>query len=231
MSTGDTVKLSHVWTGLTLHSHDLPYTHPGTDGLQQVTCFGGSDDNDRWLLVGTAGTPAGTALRDGSVVRLRHVSTGRWLRSAPASRRRSRTSSRSAPSDTADASADWRVEVIDDRPWTAGARVRLVHVATGRRAALPPRLRPPADRRPAGGHRLPRSATSTTGGRCWSSAEPTSADPAPRRASARSAAHQRRAVVGPKDALNPPSTTTSSPVTVAVAVTTNGDSTNRNVST
>ena len=55
VSTGDTVKLSHVWTGHTLHSHDLPYTHPGSDGLQQVTCFAGSDDNDRWLLVGDAG--------------------------------------------------------------------------------------------------------------------------------------------------------------------------------
>lgn len=130
VSTGDTVKLSHVWTGLTLHSHDLPYTHPGSDGLQQVTCFAGSDDNDRWLLVGTDGTPAGTGLRDGSVVRLRHVSTGRWLRSAAGVRSPLSRQQQVSASDTADASADWRVEVVDARPWTAGARVRLVHVAT-----------------------------------------------------------------------------------------------------
>ncbi|WP_456785912.1 MIR domain-containing protein [Cellulomonas sp. P5_C5] len=130
VSTGDTVKLSHVWTGLTLHSHDLPYTHPGTDGLQQVTCFGGSDDNDRWLLVGTAGTPAGTDLRDGSVVRLRHVSTGRWLRSSAGVQSPLSKQQQVSASDTADAGADWRVEVVDSRPWTAGARVRLVHVAT-----------------------------------------------------------------------------------------------------
>ncbi|MDQ0375699.1 MIR domain-containing protein [Cellulomonas humilata] len=130
VSTGDTVKLSHVWTGLTLHSHDLPYTHPGTDGLQQVTCFEGSDDNDRWLLVGTNGTPAGTDLRDGSVVRLRHLSTGRWLRSSAGVQSPLSHQQQVSASDTADAAADWRVEVVDARPWTAGARVRLVHVAT-----------------------------------------------------------------------------------------------------
>ncbi|WP_421735115.1 MIR domain-containing protein [Cellulomonas sp.] len=131
VSTGDTVKLSHVWTGLTLHSHDHPYTHRDTDGLQQVTCFGGSDDNDRWLLVGTAGTPAGTPLRDGSVLRLRHVSTGRWLRSAHGIPSPLTHQQEVSAIDTPDDSADWRVEVIDDRPWTAGARVRIVHVATG----------------------------------------------------------------------------------------------------
>ena len=130
VSTGDTVKLSHVWTGLTLHSHDHPYVHPGSDGLQQVTAFGGADDNDRWLLVGTAGTPAGTDLHDGSVVRLRHVSTGRWLHSAAGVPSPLSHQQEVSASDTADADADWRVEVADDRPWTAGARVRLVHVAT-----------------------------------------------------------------------------------------------------
>jgi len=130
VSTGDTVKLSHVWTGLTLHSHDRAYVHPGSDGLQQVTAFGGADDNDRWLLVGTAGTPAGTDLRDGSVIRLRHVSTGRWLRSASGVPSPLSHQQEVSASDIADDQADWRVEVIDDRPWTAGARVRLVHVAT-----------------------------------------------------------------------------------------------------
>lgn len=130
VSTGDTVKLSHVWTGLTLHSHDHPYVHPGTDGLQQVTGFGGADDNDRWLLVGPTGTPAGTDLRDGSVVRLRHVSTGRWLRSAAGIPSPLSHQQEVSASDTADDAADWRLEIVDDRPWTAGARIRLVHVAT-----------------------------------------------------------------------------------------------------
>jgi hypothetical protein len=129
VSTGDTVRLSHVWTGLTLHSHDLPYTHRGTDGLQQVTCFGGSDENDRWLLVGTSG-PAGTALQDGSVVRLRHALTGRWLRSAAGVTSPLSGQQQVSAADEPDHSADWRVDVAGGRPWTAGARVRLIHVAT-----------------------------------------------------------------------------------------------------
>lgn len=127
VTTGDTVKLSHVWTGLTLHSHDLPYTHHGTDGLQQVTCFEGSDENDRWLLVGTA---AGVPLADGSVVRLRHHRTGRWLHSR--SGVPSPISHQQQVSAVDDGSLDtWRVELEHPGPWLAGSRVRLVHVPTG----------------------------------------------------------------------------------------------------
>jgi hypothetical protein len=127
VSTGQTVKLSHVWTGLTLHSHALPYTHPGTDGLQQVTCFGGSDDNDRWQLVGaTAGVP----LTHGSVVRLRHERTGRWLHSrsgvpSPISRQQQVSAADDESLDT------WRVELEHPGPWLAGSRIRLVHVPSG----------------------------------------------------------------------------------------------------
>ena len=127
VSTGQTVKLSHVWTGLTLHSHALPYTHPGSDGLQQVTCFGGSDDNDRWLLVGE---PAGVPLTHGSVVRLQHERTGRWLHSA--SGVPSPISHQQEVSAADDRSLDtWRVELEHPGPWLAGSRVRLVHVPTG----------------------------------------------------------------------------------------------------
>ena len=158
VSTGDTVKLSHVWTGLTLHSHDLPYTHPGSDGLQQVTCFGGSDDNDRWLLVGTAGTPA----RHRPARRVGRPAAARVHRPlAPQQRRRpvaalapaagQRRPTPPTPPRTGGSRSS------TPGPWTAGARVRLVHVADGRRPALPPRVRPAADRRPAGGHRLPRA--------------------------------------------------------------------------
>ncbi|WP_426593312.1 hypothetical protein ACPPVS_16485 [Cellulomonas sp. McL0617] len=127
VSAGDTLTLSHVWTGLTLHSHDLPYTHPGSDRLQQVTGFGGSDDNNRWLLAGTA---AGSALAHGSVVRLRHVRTGRWLHSqtgvpSPISRQQEVSAIDDDSRDT------WRVELEQPGPWLAGSRVRLVHVPSG----------------------------------------------------------------------------------------------------
>ncbi|WP_028049648.1 hypothetical protein [Cellulomonas sp. URHD0024] len=127
LSAGAVVKLSHVWTGLTLHSHALPYTHPGTDGLQQVTCFDGSDDNDRWSLVGPS---AGVPLAHGSVIRLRHQRTGRWLHSrsgvpSPVSHQQEVSAADDGSLDT------WRVELEQPGPWLAGSRFRLVHVPTG----------------------------------------------------------------------------------------------------
>lgn len=136
--TGDVLKLSHVWTGRTLHSHALAYTHDGTSGQQQVTAFDGSDDNDLWRLEGPHGTAAGEgdgrALRDGDVVRLRHVATGRRLHShrgfpSPVSGQQEVTAF--GGDDTGDANDDWRVESDGGGRWRAGGRVRLVHVATG----------------------------------------------------------------------------------------------------
>ena len=127
VSTGAALKLSHVWTGLSLHSHALPYTHPGSDGLQQVTCFGGSDDNDRWRIVGeTHGVP----VTDGSIVRLRHVATGRWLHSqggvpSPITHQQEVSAIDDGSLDT------WRVELEHSGPWLAGGRIRLVHVPSG----------------------------------------------------------------------------------------------------
>ena len=124
VSTGDTVKLSHVWTGRTLHSHQLVYA----DGHQQVTGFSGADDNDRWLIVGDR---PGVHLSHSSVIRLRHASTGRWLHSeagvpSPITHQQEVSASDDGSLDS------WRVELEGtDRPWTAGSRVRLVHVPTG----------------------------------------------------------------------------------------------------
>ena len=171
VSTGDTVKLSHVWTGLTLHSHDLPYTHPGSDGLQQVTCFGGPTTTTAGCSSGPPGPPpeptcaTGRSSGCGTCPPAGGCAAARGVRS-PLSHQQ-----QVSASDTADAAADWRVEVVDDRPWTAGARVRLVHVATD--AALhshhasDPRLT--AGQQEVTGLRA--SATSTTGGRCSSSAD------------------------------------------------------------
>ena len=136
--TGDVVKLSHVWTGRTLHSHGLAYTHPGTSGQQQVTAFDGSDDNDLWRLAAPHGNAVGVgdghALRHGDVLRLRHVETSRHLHShrgfpSPVTGQQEVTAfGRGGAGDTND---DWRVEVDGGGRWRGGSRVRLVHVATG----------------------------------------------------------------------------------------------------
>ena len=165
VSTGDTVKLSHVWTGLTLHSHDLPYTHPGSDGLQQVTCFGGCRrqrplaagrdrrDPGRHRPARRVGRPAAARLDRAVAAQQR----GRAVAALPPAagqrlghrRRRRGLAGRGRR----------RAAVDRRRPRPPRAR------RDGHRPALPPRLRPSADRRPAGGHRPTASATSTTGGR------------------------------------------------------------------
>ena len=35
-----------------LHSHDMSYSHDGTSGQQQITCFEGRDDNDAFVVEG-----------------------------------------------------------------------------------------------------------------------------------------------------------------------------------
>lgn len=138
VSTGDVVKLSHVWTGRSLHSHGLAYTHPGSSGQQQVTAFDGSDDNDLWRLAAPHGNAVavgdGHALRHGDVLRLRHVETGRNLHShrrfpSPLTGQQEVTAF--GRDGVGDAGDDWRVEVDGGGRWRAGSRVRLVHVGTG----------------------------------------------------------------------------------------------------
>ncbi|MGY4645178.1 MIR domain-containing protein [Cellulomonas sp. URHB0016] len=141
LTVGTTVKLSHAWTGRTLHSHPAVYTHPGSSGQQQVTTFGGSDDGDLWRLTGPHGSApdapggGGNALTDGDVVRLRHVRTGRNLHShagfpSPLTGQQEVTAF--GTDGVGDHNDDWRVEVDGGGPWLAGSRLRLVHVATGR---------------------------------------------------------------------------------------------------
>jgi hypothetical protein len=82
---GQTIKVSHLMTGLTLHSHALNYGHEGSSGQQQVTCFRGADDNDLWRIKGPDGTDANYKINEvvqhGDVIRLEHVLTKRNLHS------------------------------------------------------------------------------------------------------------------------------------------------------
>ena len=79
---GAKVKIQHLKTGRRLHSHGSRY--PGGSRQQQVTGFGGDDNNDWWVVRGAHGKsdPAvGTAVRDGDVLRLQHAATRRNLHS------------------------------------------------------------------------------------------------------------------------------------------------------
>ena len=82
LAYGMQLKLQHKRTGCRLHSHDCRY--PGGSRQQQVTGFYGEDDNDWWRIKaahGAAEPLAGTHVKDGDVIRLQHVATGRNLHS------------------------------------------------------------------------------------------------------------------------------------------------------
>ena len=83
LAYGMQLKLQHKRTGCRLHSHDFRY--PGGTRQQQVTGFYGEDDNDWWRILPNTGSRRarqrlGTHVKDGDVIRLQHVATGRNLR-------------------------------------------------------------------------------------------------------------------------------------------------------
>jgi len=132
---GDVVALSHAWTGATLHA----------DGRRVGAVHATAGDAERWQLVAPDGpadpTSAGAATpgagwADGDHLRLRHVASGAWLTSTAGTR--SPVTGQQLV-DVRPQADDWRLEVDGGGPWCAGARVRLVHVATG--AALHSHLR------------------------------------------------------------------------------------------
>lgn len=135
---GDTIKVGHVWTGRSLHSHDLVYGHPEGSGQQQVTAFEGADDNDLWRVKGPDGTPDDHRLAEpvasGDVIRLEHVATRRNLHShggIPSPVTSQQEVSCFGDNGAGDANDNWRVEMAG-HDWRAGGRLRLIHEATNR---------------------------------------------------------------------------------------------------
>ncbi len=134
---GKLLKISHLWTGLTLHSHALNYGHGRSSGQQQVTCFKGSDDNDWWRIKGPNGSKANhkynEVVKHGDVIRLEHFLTGRNLHShnghpSPVTGQQEVTCF--GNKGQGDDNDNWRVEVEGGGPWEAQRRVRLVHLNT-----------------------------------------------------------------------------------------------------
>lgn len=134
--SGEQVRLTHAWTGRT-----LGVVGPTSAPAPATVGPGSPDEAGTWWTVVRRddGAPAqpgpmprGAPLRHGDLVRLQHATAGVWLRSrrgtrSPVTAQQAVTCTDGPPT----AACDWRVEV-DGRAaaWTAGARVRLVHVAT-----------------------------------------------------------------------------------------------------
>lgn len=136
----DTVKLKHVATELSLHSHDTKYAHTGSSGQQQVTAYHGSDSNDYWIIKGPNGQPEnykeGQPISDGDVIRLEHLNTKRNLHShggirSPLSNQQEVTAY--GDSGIGDFNDNWRIEIEHGtiRPiWQKKAKIRFIHVDT-----------------------------------------------------------------------------------------------------
>ncbi|CAH9092075.1 unnamed protein product [Cuscuta epithymum] len=79
---GSTIKLMHEKTKVRLHSHDVPYG--SGSGQQSVTGFPSVDDaNSYWVVKPDPDSSAkqGDAIKTGSIIRLQHMRTRRWLHS------------------------------------------------------------------------------------------------------------------------------------------------------
>jgi hypothetical protein len=131
---GDIVKIKHVLTNTHLHSHAINYGHPNSSGQQQVTAFGGADDNDFWIIKPEHGNNTRTgAIQHGAVIRLEHQLTRRNLHShagipSPASGQQEVTCF--GDNGNGDSNDNWRIEIEGGGTWAVNRRIRLIHVNT-----------------------------------------------------------------------------------------------------
>ncbi|SPQ97783.1 MIR domain-containing protein [Plasmodiophora brassicae] len=126
------VQLLHS-SGYRLHSH--PISYGSGSGQQSVTALKGAANHENLFQVHNADkepvVAAGSPVKCGSVVRLRHVATKKWLHShlhdSPISKNQEVSCFGDAgQSDTGD---NWRVQCSGEN-WTRDADVQLVHVDT-----------------------------------------------------------------------------------------------------
>ncbi|KAL9275413.1 Stromal cell-derived factor 2-like protein [Drosera capensis] len=132
---GTVLKLMHEKTKFRLHSHEVPYG--SGSGQQSVTGFPDVDDaNSYWIVRPEPGTSAkqGDQITSGTIVRLQHMRTRRWLHShlyaSPISGNQEVSCFGSdSESDTGDF---WRLIIEGGgMTWTKDQRIRLQHVDTG----------------------------------------------------------------------------------------------------
>ncbi|KAL9244725.1 hypothetical protein vseg_018467 [Gypsophila vaccaria] len=132
---GSVIKLMHEKTKHRLHSHDVPYG--SGSGQQSVTGFPNVDDsNSYWVVKPVPNTSAkqGDTIKSGSIVRLQHMKTRKWLHSHLHASPISGNLEVSCfggenDSDTGD---HWKLEIEGKgNVWRQDQRVRLQHVDTG----------------------------------------------------------------------------------------------------
>ncbi|KAH9533896.1 hypothetical protein CY35_18G076600 [Sphagnum magellanicum] len=134
---GSVIKLQHEHTKFRLHSHEVPYG--SGSGQQSVTSFPGVEDANSFWMIQIVHAPSGTnfqqgdAIPNGSIIRLQHVRTRKWLHSHLHQSPISGNLEVSAfggdeQSDTGD---HWKLEIEGTGSvWLRDQKVRLRHVDT-----------------------------------------------------------------------------------------------------
>lgn len=132
---GSVIKLMHEKTKFRLHSHDVPYG--SGSGQQSVTGFPNVDDaNSYWVVHPVAETSVkqGDTIQSGTVIRLQHMKTRKWLHShlhaSPISGNLEVSCyGGETQSDTGD---NWKLEIEGKANiWRQDQKFRLQHVDTG----------------------------------------------------------------------------------------------------
>ncbi|KAH7523975.1 stromal cell-derived factor 2-like protein [Ziziphus jujuba] len=130
---GSVIKLMHERTKFRLHSHDVPYG--SGSGQQSVTGFPNVDDsNSYWIVKPLDGAKQGDKIKSGTIIRLQHMKTRKWLHShlhaSPISGKQEVSCFGSEnESDTGDY---WRLLIEGSgKTWKQDQRVRIQHVDTG----------------------------------------------------------------------------------------------------
>lgn len=140
ISYGAPIKLKHRKTGQVLHSHEINYM--GGSRQQEVTCYGGRDDNDWWIVKGPDGeginAEIGTPVLSNDVIRLEHLATSRNLHShegpySPSSNQGEVTAY--GTNGKGDNNDNWTLIIHNQgsgHPWHSTHFVKFIHVGTNR---------------------------------------------------------------------------------------------------
>ncbi|GMH07058.1 hypothetical protein Nepgr_008898 [Nepenthes gracilis] len=132
---GTVLKLMHEKTKFRLHSHEVPYG--SGSGQQSVTGFPDVEDsNSYWIIRPQPGTSAkqGDPIKSGTIIKLQHMRTRRWLHShwfsSPISGNQEVSCfGGDSESDTGDL---WRLLIEGSgNIWRKDQRIRLQHADTG----------------------------------------------------------------------------------------------------
>ncbi|KAJ7542829.1 hypothetical protein O6H91_09G014100 [Diphasiastrum complanatum] len=132
---GSVIKLQHDRTKFRLHSHEVPYG--SGSGQQSVTGFPGVEDaNSYWIVRPPSGASVnqGDEILSGTIFRLQHMRTHRWLHShlhqSPISG--NYEVSAFGGNDQSDTGDNWRLEIEGKgNVWMRDQKVRLIHLDTG----------------------------------------------------------------------------------------------------